>query len=173
MTKPQRLFTINDVAGIVGINYKTITRLLESDPSAPAAEFWMPRGSLGSMQLWSAAGVARWQEFHAKEKTAVPTELAGYSDHKALNKVGAVEVTWKLWFRSFSSDVTQWWFSTPEGWWTSIDDGESWQFTGLQLRPTHYRYSCVNGNVTASGVHSGVLKQTYLLRRRLERKVEA
>lgn len=171
MSEPQQLFTVNEIAGIIGTSGRWMHHRLKTNPSAPRAEYTITSNRSGPILLWSQQGVMRWQAFHASCESTPPVRFFSYSDHNAVNRVGGIDVTWKLWWRTVFDGGTQWWFSTPQGWWTSVDDGRSWQFTDMTVRPGDYRYQSVNANVMVRGAMAAVLRSAHALRQRLESEV--
>lgn len=159
----ERLFTADDIAAILGVTrpwiHKHRTGYLE-------AQFVTTRKGKET-RLWTSDGVDRWRVYHAGSVPVSGTWRYGgaYSTHRAVNKVGRFEITWKLWWRSTPGGGTQWWFSTPRGWYTSIDDGRTWESTGLMVRPPDYRYISVVGG---RGMTIPVLRTCENLRMRIE-----
>ena len=164
----ERLYTANEVATLFGMTRHWVLEHMSRD-GAPEPEFEMMRGKV-AQPLWTVAGLDRWRGYFAGGKS-IPRHRTGdaYSDHKAVNQVGPVTVTWKLWWRCTGDGGVLWWYSTPEGWYVSNNDGQSWDFTGTPIRPSDYRYYSVNTYDTVKGATSAVLRSADRLRQRLER----
>jgi len=175
MPNPQRLYTANEIAKHLGVTRRWLDIRLNNE-TAPKPEFTARTGGKDPMLLWSKAGFDRWEVFHASA-SSVPANVAkftSYSDHKAVNRFSTqITVTWKLWFRAAGNGDTQWWFSTPDGWYISANYGANWRRTGLMVRPTEYKYHsiCVNSDdiMTPTTIRV-VLRGAELLRRQLTEK---
>lgn len=167
MAEPVRLFTAGEVGEVLGESRHWVRKQQLSSVNAPPPSFEMRRTEGVMVALWTEADLERWKAFH-RGATWVP-KPDGYSDHNAVNQVGNLEVTWKLWWRPLPDGEVMWWFSTPRGWFVSIDNGRSWSDTDTLTRPGDYRYYHVNGNVTMQpSATKAVLRSAEALRMRLE-----
>lgn len=165
--EPERLYTANEVASKLGMTRHWVLEH-STRVGAPRAEFTTMRGSR-SQPLWTEFGVDRWRAYHAGDHSVPRHRKAdGYSDHKAVNQVGPVTVTWKLAWRPTFDGGVMWWFSTPRGWYVSNDDGQTWDFADTMIRPGDYRYQCVNVTMNLTGHIGSVLRSAEKLRRQLE-----
>lgn len=161
---PQRLYTANEVGKAIGMSRHWVLEHCERDGAVPP-EFTVMRGDL-TQPLWSEGSLDRWRAYCAGESSLPKhSRYAGYSDHKAVNQVGPVTVTWKLWWRCLSDGGALWWFSTPKGWYASNDDGRTWSFTDTMIRPPGHRYYSVNADITPKGAVAAVLRSAEKLRR--------
>lgn len=165
MNEPQILYSVNDIAKMLGVSRQWVHRRAQDNPAAPQPPFKTAAGGRNVMPLWLAVQLPQWRAFHAST-TSVPNRdrYVSYSDHNAVNKVNNLTVTYKLWWRCTHDGGTMWWFSTPQGWWTSTDDGRTWQATGLQVRPADYHYYCVNSTGRPTTTMAAVLHSAAELR---------
>lgn len=168
-THPPRLYAISEVAKTLGVTTNWLNNRLSRDPAAPRADFIVHTRGVHPMQLWSQGSVNRWCAYHASVDSvnAANRRYIGYSDHNAVNRVGNLVATYKLWWRPACDGGTMWWFSTPQGWWTSIDDGVTWECTGLDVRPSDYHYVCVNGLARPTAGVAAVLRSVIAIRQRI------
>jgi hypothetical protein len=170
VVSPPRLYTVSEIAKELGISRKWVhNRLSDKESKAPPAAFRVHTGGKDPMLLWTEQAVARWRAFYASVESIPSTgRFFEYSDHQAVNMVrNQVMVTWKLWWKNTWDGKAQWWFSTPNGWWTSDDDGRTWSDTGLMVRPQDYRYYAVNGNAKPSTAVAAVLRSALELGKKI------
>lgn len=172
MSEPVKLYGTKQIAEILGASQRWVSAHAAAG-RGPAIEFVVPAGRQTQM-LWTHRGVAGWLAYHASTMS-LPLNLSrfpDYSDHKAVNTINLATVTWKLWWRPMYDGGTQWWFSTPRGWYASTDDGVTWTDMELMTRPYDYRYYCVTDNVNANhnSAPARVLRQALKLRRSLEKE---
>lgn len=168
----ERLYTVLDIARELGQTKMWVHGRLVSSPNAPRPDFTANARGGTPILLWKRDSLPRWHTYKAGNETVSGNgHYAAYSDHRAVNKVGRISATWKLWWRNTHDGRMLWWFSTPVGWWISDDDGASWRNTGLFQRPGDYHYYRVNGNVTGEGmgVLSAAWRSTLPLKRELEK----
>lgn len=170
--EPQHLYTAAEVANFLGVKRAWIHNRLLDRRDAPVPEFSAVVAGRAPLLLWSADGVKRWQAFAASiDSVPLAARRRGsYSDHKAVNRVGRLTSTWKLWWRCAANGGTLWWFSTPDGWYTSGNDGRTWDKTESMERPPDYHYYCVNGSVIPAPTTAAVLRSATELRRRIEKE---
>lgn len=162
----EQLYSSGEIATLLG---ETRHWMTEHTPrkGSPIPPFKRKHGG-GMQYLWTAENVDQWRAYHAGSESLPHRVLTnGFSDHNAVNRVANTTVTWKLWWQ-ITADGPVWWFSTPDGWWTSTDDGRSWSDARTMTRPSDYRYCSVNGIVTPNGAMASILRSTAALRRRLE-----
>lgn len=176
-SRPTRLYTANEVGRLFGTTRYWVLEHMARDGSPPA-DFVIVRGS--EQPLWTSASVDHWRAYFASGESVPRHRIAApgvrrplaksppYSDHNAVNQVGPVTVTWKLWWRATRDGGTMWWFSTPDGWYVSNDDGVTWDDADVMIRPQGYRYQCVNGSVKPKRYVADVLRSVDKLRQRLE-----
>lgn len=175
---PERLYTANEVGKLFGTTRYWVLEHMLRDGSPPP-DYIIVRGS--EQPLWSAPSLDHWRVYFAGQDSiprhhrAEPStkrnrwaRTPAYSDHRAVNQVGPVQVTWKLWWRSLPDNHRLWWFSTPDGWYASHDDGTTWSRTGVMIRPEGYRYIAVNVNVISDEDVVAALRSVEKLRQRLE-----
>lgn len=167
---PQRLYTSNEIAKVVGMSrYWVLDHCMRA--GAPPPEYTIVRGDQ-TQPLWSRASLDRWRAYHAGDASKPDHKnYSGYSDHNAVNRVGPTTVTWKLSWRNTYDGGAMWWFSTPKGWYVSNDDGATWDFADVMVRPTDYRYFSVTANAVSKGsAVAMVLRSATKLRRTIEGK---
>jgi hypothetical protein len=172
VTEPARLYSAVDIAKILGVSRAWVhNRLRKNGSTAPPPAFMAQIAGKNATLLWAENDLRRWSAYHASVESAPARggKYSTYSDHRAVNYVRDVPVTWKLWWRCMPEGRVMWWFSTPAGWWTSENDGVSWVLTELDVRPTDFHYYSVNGNACPSGAVAAVLRTTTELRHRLEK----
>lgn len=171
--EPQRLYGPSEIATMLGLSRHAIVKQVEYTGS-PDPEYVIMRGGAPTM-LWSHAALDQWRAFLAGEGSIPRRDrYSGYSDHVAVNQLGPMTVTWKLWWSCTFDGGTRWWFSTPSGWWTSDNDGRDWNpHEGGMLRPTDNRYYSVMGNVRPRGALVGVLREVEKLRRWIDSSATA
>lgn len=174
MPEPIRLYTVKEIADDLGVKRTWVnnrTGLHTRDADAPQPEFTTFIGGKDPIMLWSETGVQHWHAYAASQSSRPKQLTRVYSDHRASNTVGGSVITWKLWWRN-GSDGPMWWFATPDGWWTSEDDGVSWKRTGLMVRPEGWHYYSVIGSVKPSAAVASILRSATALRRRIEGSTE-
>lgn len=166
-TPPIRLYGAGEIGTMLGLSRHWVIKHY-THPDAPRADYTTMHGT-SVQSLWSAEALDHWRAFHAGEGS-IPRNgrYTTFSDHHSVNHVGKIQVTWKLSWRCAHSGGVVWWFSTPDGWFTSSDDGRSWEMTGSMLRPSEYHYIYVNDVVRPSGAVAALLREVEKLRRRLE-----
>lgn len=175
MREPPRLYTTFEIAQALGVSRSWIHTHLRPKYSSPPPDFVaVARGGKNLNNLWTEASLVRWQAYHAStEPQSGIKRYSGYSDHNAVNMVGSLTVTWKLWWQPApNGDSPVWWLSTPEGWWTSTSDGRMWVPTGLMTRPVDNRYVSVTGNVKPGTVVAVVLASIARVREQIEGSVK-
>lgn len=142
------LHSASEVAKLIGVPRRWVIE--HSHGSGPPPDFTAHRGAR-PMMLWTDESVNRWRAYYMSEtSTSGLRRFDSYSDHNAVNQVGSLTITWKLWWRNTHDGGAMWWFSTPKGWFVSNDDGRSWDFADVMVRPGDYRYISVNGSVNPS-----------------------
>jgi hypothetical protein len=162
----KRLYGVAEVAAALGVDRAWVRRHITR--GAPQPDFEAAAGRK-MMMLWTQASVDRWRAYHASELCLPITEhYASFSDHNAVNRVGRIEVTWKLWWRNTFDGGAMWWYSTPRGWYVSNNDGRTWEDADVMVKPGGYHYFAVNGNVTPQRHVANVLRSAAELRQRLE-----
>lgn len=162
--EPPMLYSAIDVAEQLGVSRTWIFSHMERPGSPPPAYRVQSKGSKIS-PLWTTRGVDNWRAYHARLLAPADRATAEvYSDHRAVNRVGNVTVTWKLWWQNLWDGRQCWWYSTPFGWYTSEDDGYSWEPSGAMLRPSDNRYYSVSGIPPAL---RPIVRRSEELRRRL------
>lgn len=168
MREPQRLYTANEIAKMLGVSRHWVLEHF-AEREGPAPQFQAMRGKVGTY-LWTVESLDAWRAYHAGGGSVPSHRTNGYSDHNAVNQVGPVTVTWKLWWRPRGDGMVQWWFSTPQGWYCSDDDGRVWRHAETMVRPSDYRYISVNDIVRdMSSATSAVLRSAHMLRQKIER----
>lgn len=162
-----RLYSAGEVGHILGVTRNWVLEHVARGKTPPA-DFVAVRGKV-DQPLWTAASVDQWRAYHAGD-ASIPSHHRGasYSDHNAVNQVGPVTVTWKLWWRNTHDGGAMWWFSTPQGWYVSDDDGRTWDYADVMVRPGDYHYFSVNGSVIARGAVAAVLRSAAKLKGQLE-----
>lgn len=164
---PIRLYSAGEIGNILGVTRNWVLAHMIR-PESPREEFTAIRGKT-QQPLWTARGVDEWRAYHAGDGSIPRHHKAGaYSDHNAVNQVGPVTVTWKLWWRCLPDGGVLWWFSTPDGWYASHDDGITWSRTDTMVRPSDYHYYSVNTNAMVNRATVAVLRSTEKLRLRIE-----
>ena len=175
MPNPKKLYGMRQIAETLSVTRNWVNRHMYLDPSL-AAGFEGPNmgGKEPITHLWSEEGLNRWMRYVASNESLPKAGLirnAKYSDHKAVNIIaGGHRLSWKLWWRCKPDGATQWWYSTPDGWYTSDDYGQEWVRTGKDVRDTDYHYYCVNtyDTVRQGSCVVSVLRSCHQLRKRLE-----
>lgn len=167
---PETLYPAVHVARMLGETTKWVHRCRhEKGAPEPAYEAQL-RGGPTPAILWTAAQLDQWLAFHASQSPnpRPNTRKNLYSDHKAVNNTKGQLVTWKLWWHNgYGGPV--WWYSTPQGWYNSNDDGENWWLTGLDVRPDHFTYFAINGDARPGGHLARMLRSAAVLRESVER----
>lgn len=172
MHKPHRLYTTSDIAQLLGVRRSWVhNKIVKNADSAPMPEFDVKTNGPAPLLLWTESGLRRWEAYYASLGSIPPriSRHSAYSDHRAINRVGQLTVSWKLWWRCCFDGGTVWWFSTPQGWWVSENDGRDWRNAEAMIRPTDYRYHCVSSNAPPTPAIAAVLRSATRLRQRLER----
>lgn len=165
----ERLYNATEIGTMLGIGRDWVSEHSRHGDAPPADYEWF-RGKT-AMPLWSGASLGHWRAYHASGESTPRTtarHVATFSDHNAVNQMGPVTVTWKLWWRNTHDGGASWWFSTPRGWWVSEDDGRTWKPSETMVRPSDYRYYSVNGCVRPKGAVAAVLREAGKLRRWIE-----
>ena len=160
---PTRLYTATDVAEILNVSRGWVFKH-RNRSGAPAAEFEVPTrgGDDKSMLLWTEQAVQSWRAYCA---ATAGRKDAVYSCLNAVNN----GITWKLGWQMLPGGSTRWWFSTPQGWFCSENDGRNWRNTGRMRLSSDYRYFWVNQMAaSAFGSTSAILRSADGLRRRIE-----
>lgn len=167
----KRLYGAKEVAAMLGTQLNWVLKHMRN--GGPPPDFCVQRG--GKMApLWSPVSIDRWRAYHASSASLPKVErYLTFSDHNAVNQVGGLMVTWKLWWRNTYDGGAMWWFSTPDGWYVSDDDGRTWDFADTMVRPGGYHYFSVNGNVNPNRAVAGILRTAHQLKQRLEAAREA
>lgn len=167
MSDPQRLYTANEIAKMLGMTRHWVLEH-HSRTGAPQARFTAVRGSRMTL-FWTADALDHWRAYYAGADSIPRVQrTSGYSDHNAVNQVGNQTVTWKLSWRNTHDGGAMWWFSTPDGWYVSNDDGRTWDYADVMIRPGDYRYFHVTGNVNPARHVATVLRSATKLRQRLQ-----
>jgi hypothetical protein len=160
MTEPERLYTAKEIADELGERQSWVhAQMKKVDVGVPRPSFIAKIHGNNLTLLWPATMMGHWRAYHASRNTVkrLADKYSTYSDHRAVNRVGSLAITWKLWWRTSYDGGTMWWFSTPQGWYTSTDDGQTWEATNLMVRPSDYRYFSVNGNAEPSPAVAAIL----------------
>lgn len=172
MSEPIRLYGITEIAKLVGITRESARRAARKHESL-RPQFVAPTKGDKMVQLWAESGLGRWRVWFASvDSDSCYGKLPSYSTLLAVNYVGPQRVTWKLWWRNLPDGCTQWFFSTPVGWFTSRDYGKHWDSTGSKLLDSSYQYFCVN-TIAAEANRSwvaNVLRSADSLRRVIEKE---
>lgn len=162
----EKLFTVNEVAKELGVTRPWIHSRIRNDDS-PRADFTMAGRGCPQL-LWTETSLNRWRTYKdSGERVSGNSHYAAYSDHRAVNRVGRISASWKLWWRTTHDGNAVWWYSTPTGWWISDDDGRTWRNSGLWERPGDYRYCCVNDSVNADSASKAVQRNARKLKDKL------
>lgn len=171
--EPRRLYTAPDIATMLGVSRNWIHMQMPNGAPKPDFVAQVRGGKL--WQLWTSQGVDRWRAFHASEMS-IPntTRFISFSDHNTSNRLpggakGGHVITWKLWWQCSHDGGATWWFSTPQGWYVSNDDGETWTNTGLQVRPGEYRYYSIVGDAVPKPYVARILRSSERLRKIIEK----
>ena len=176
----QRVYTTENVAKMTNAGVSSI-RSLVLWKKAPKAAYQVVSNTGRIQYLWDQAGLEEWhrliterEELRAgrvprKRRAASESPFGvkqgkAFSDHNAVNQVGKVMITWRLWWQDDPQwpDSTIWWFSTPEGWFTSKNDGRSWEKHGDGVtddgmrRPSGPVYHAVNDPRKVRGPRNGI-----------------
>jgi hypothetical protein len=163
----ERLYGATEIGTILGLSRDWVLKHVRRG-DGPPAEYEAMKGKQ-CQALWSAASLSHWRAYHASGESLPRTNrYSNCSDHYAVNQMGPLAITWKLWWRNTHDGGTSWWFSTPQGWWFSEDDGVTWKPTESMVRPSAYHYYSVNGSVRPKGAVAGVLREAEKLRRWIE-----
>lgn len=167
-SQPERLWGTTDIMDILKVQRTWLTSH-QRRPGSPRPEYEVIDRNGRKTPLWSDRGVEQWRLYLENLKVDPKTgKSTAYSDHNALNRIRFMSVTWKLWWSNVWDGGTKWWFSTPQGWYTSIDDGKTWVPTGEMVRPNDNRYYAVSANLqTADGAVCKVLRSALALREAL------
>lgn len=166
MTEPQRLYGTTEIAEILGV--KRARLIKDARQIGPKPDFIFHYRGMNPIQLYTLNSLNQWRAFYASD-ASIRRKPSTYSDHRAVNQLGGTVITWKLWWRNTHDGGAMWWFSTPQGWYVSNDDGRSWDFADVMIRPGDYRYHCVTGNVTPGLGTLVILRSAEKLRRRIEK----
>lgn len=174
-TEPTQLFSATDLTRIFGIHRSLVTRHTKRHAYLAPQFVCINKGGK-PLHLWTDSGVNRWRIYFASENSNPGySRRPSYSCLAAVNYLGPHSVTWKLWWRSLPDGGTAWYFSTPEGWYTSTDFGTRWEPMGTMMLDGAYRYLAVN--VIDAQTHRtwvlNVLRTTDRLRRRIEQRQES
>lgn len=167
----EQLYGTAEVATAIGAS-RTWVQDHSRKPAAPKADFeYVNQGGQRTL-LWTERSIGLWARYFRLlrgKKRSGPrlVRTINFSDHWTVNTVGSATVTWKLWWRNLWDGRTQWWFSTPNGWYTSDNDGTTWEATGLTERPGDTSYYFVPSNSEASGLTAQILDSAARLRRSL------
>jgi hypothetical protein len=170
VSEPQRLYTANEIGTMLGKTRHWVLHQFNSK-DAPPPSYTTFRGTKRDAYLWTAEDLARWRDYHAgiEWRRARTLSESEYSDHKAVNQVGSLTVTWKLWWRCLYDGIIEWWFSTPQGWVYRDDLDSGWrEWHGGMMRPTEYHYFCVNRNDKLPSATKAILRSADELRQRME-----
>jgi hypothetical protein len=171
--EPKRLYTTQEIADTLGVKRSWVhVHLRMARDGVPLPDFIASTRGKHLGNLWTEQSLVRWQAYHAGTGASPTRRYDGYSDHNAVNRIGPLTVTWKLWWQpAATGDSTTWWLSSPAGWWVSTDDGESWWCTELMIRPTDNRYISVNSCVKNGTVLANVLASIAGVREQVEGSV--
>ena len=172
MIEPQRLYSANEIARELGERRSWVhAQMKKVGAGAPQPPFVAITHGASPTLLWPESSLEHWRAYHASRNTVkkIADKYSTYSDHRAVNRVGSLAITWKLWWRCGYDGGTMWWFSTPQGWYTSSDDGRTWEATGLMVRPSDYHYFSVNGNAKPSPAVSAILHTIAEIRMGMEK----
>lgn len=173
----QLLFSINNMVEILNRPIYHFVKIGRNGP--PAAVYNVSREGGRVQPYWDLKGVEAWREAFKMmdDESAQPVPRAmiqpsTFSDHKAVNVIGNIEVTWRLWWKpaSGSDDSVIWWFSTPFGWYQSANNGVNWVRTNQMIRPAG-RYFPAAPGVTTGSV-AAARRGAYHLQKRLEKQRE-
>lgn len=169
----ETLYTVSHVARMLGETEKWVHYVRKNHGAPePSYEAQISGGPVPAC-LWNDTELDQWRAFHASQAWVPSVKIRRrkvdpYSDHKAVNHVRSRAITWKLWWHnSFEGPV--WWFSTPQGWYNSNDDGRHWHLSGLDVRPEVFSYYAVNGTARPGGHVATILRSAANLRDMIER----
>lgn len=125
---------------MLGISRHRVYRYLEEGPRRLEPDYKALWSGNKDQVFWRESKLAVWRQYVAAMDVPVAhvdakKMTSGFSDHNAVNVVGTFHVSWRLWWKPCTTDALEWWFSTPQGWYTSTDEGSTWHRTGLMRRP--------------------------------------
>lgn len=140
----ERIYSMSGVARALGVSFGAVRGRWERG-NHPTPDFHQVTADGRTICLWNEAGLELWRALIPEPKPrprsaglrsrGLEEMPATFSDHNAVNQVGRHTVTWRLWCQPYTGGARfLWWFSTPEGWYTSTD-GRSWMSTGEMRRP--------------------------------------
>src|SRR6185295_9425955 len=101
-TEPQRLYSANEIARELGERRSWVhAQMKKADAGAPQPPFVAITHGASPTLLWPESSLEHWRAYHASRNTVkkIADKYSTYSDHRAVNRVGSLAITWKLWWR--------------------------------------------------------------------------
>lgn len=168
----EQLYSIANVADALNRPRQHLDGRLDKGP--PAAFYTVSTEGGRVQPFWTIKGIEQWrtffEEFDHKADEPAQVPATAFSDHKAVNVVAGLHVTWRLWWKPAVDDGVVWWLSTPFGWYRSGDGGINWVNTHQDVRPPGRYFPAAKGRM--DGAVGIARRGAHALQRRLEKGME-